>query len=215
MWQTFLVILILYGFIIITSELAIRKYNNAFVIRKIAHICCGILTALLPYFLALKLALMIGLLLAIFVIISKQLHIFTGLEYPAQKNWGTLYFPLGFMLSALLFWNINTLIFSGSALILGLSDGCAALFGKRFGVKKYKNSKKSYVGTYIFMFVTMCITVGIYTSNYGSFWSMTFSKLITVIAGSAIIALIEAYAEYGTDNLFIPLAGGFLLFLIL
>jgi dolichol kinase len=208
------ILLGLYGLIIGLAELSFRQGLDSFTVRKAAHICCGLITAILPVFLTLPYTVAVGLLLSSFVFVSKRFKIFRGIEHTDQLSWGTLYFPLGFVLSALLFWNDNPLIFTGSALILGLSDGSAALLGKRFGGKKFRGSSKSYVGTAVFALVTAIICTGVAIAMHGSIANVGVLRLITLIIGSVVVAVVEALSNEGTDNLFVPITAGMLLYIL-
>jgi phytol kinase len=203
-----------YAVVILSSEISFKAGYSSFVTRKIAHMFCGLITASLPLFLTLPYAVLTGLLLSLFVFLSKKLRIFKGIEHSDELSWGTLYFPLGFVLSALIFWNMNTLIFSGSALVLGFADSCAALIGKRFGKRKIPNTSKSYVGTATFVCVTLFISVLMYYFMQGSFSEFSLLRGFMLLIGSILIAGVEAISDNGTDNLYIPLSAGMLLYLI-
>ena len=197
-----------------TSEIFTKFEFNNFITRKIAHIFCGILTALLPYFLSFNGIIIVAITLTAFVGISKYIRIFDGVEGRYEVSWGTFAFPLGFGLAAFIFRNENEVIFTGAALILGFADSLGALFGKYLGKKKLPNSSKTYLGTLVFAIVMFLICFGVYYFQVAYFEGINLVRILILLVGSLIVAAIEAISKYGSDNLLIPSVAGFVIFLV-
>jgi dolichol kinase len=215
MFLNLLVVLFVYAVIIGSAEVFYRLKFDSFLVRKVAHTTCGVLTAFLPSFLDLQFTVIAGLLLCIFVVISKKWKLFKGVEDNHRSSWGTLYFPIGFVLCALAFWNVNTLIFSGATLVLGFADAGAAIFGKRFGVRKYANNTKTYLGSLFFVFITMIIVTGVYNQYHAGLAGFGFARVVIVIVGSVLTAFVESLFSKGEDNIYIPMVAGILIYFIL
>jgi dolichol kinase len=207
--------LVLYGAVMFLSELGFRLGFNTFITRKIAHIFCGIITALLPLFVPQMGIIITGLLLASLVVFTNALQVFKGVERGNEFSLGTLFFPIGFVGAAFVFLNESPAIFSGAALVLGFADSLGALAGNYFGKKKLPNSPKSYLGMIVFALVMIVICFGTYYFKNSSFADFTLVKLAIVIVGSTIVSGIEAISKYGADNLFIPVSAGLVLYLVI
>jgi len=112
--------------------------------RKIAHIGGGLVTFFLPLLIDLKTTLTLGAIFTVFLYWTEKKHLLNSVHKIKRKSYGAVFFPLGLMISAACFWNINPLIFQLSVLIEGLSDGLAGVFGKGYGkVGAKRHTKKS------------------------------------------------------------------------
>jgi dolichol kinase len=93
-------------------------------------------------------------------------------------------------------------IFMASMLILGISDGLAAIVGLAFGDNnsyKVLGHTKSLAGSLAFFFSALIIMI-VYTVLSGAPYSG-----LSLILLPAIAAVAENFAVNGTDNLVIPL----------
>lgn len=205
-------ILILYGLIACFGEVLYRFGVPAKITRKMVHMGGGMISAFLPFWINWPEAIVIFFILFFLVLITKKIKLFNGIHKDYKWALGAPLFPIGLLISALIYWPINPLIFQGSALILGFSDGLAGLVGQLYGVKKYRliGGEKSYLGslacglTSLTIFLTFALLSG-----------FVLNDLIISLLGAITIALMEGIVGKGKDNLILPLAGGlFLYFLI-
>jgi phytol kinase len=125
-----------------------------------------------------------------------------------RSTFGELYFPLSV---ALLFWltrDHDVLLYVVPLLMLTFADATCAIVGGRYGLTPYACDGKSLEGSVAFAVVAFfCVHVPLLLwSSVGR----TESLLISVTL-ALIVMLIEGGAGRGLDNLFIPLAGFFLL----
>ena len=201
------IVLGLFGLVITASELLVRVWNNAFLLRKISHMLCGIISAVLPYTLGLYSGLLVLLALAALAILSRYFKIYKSMQDVDSKNFGMIYFPLGLLAPYLLFSDSYPAVFAGTALLLGFADSSAALIGKYFGKKKIAGMPKTYAGSSMFLIVSFSILATIFLHIPVSD-SMTFVTTVgyvcLILLGSALLTGIELVSHHGLDNLFLP-----------
>jgi phytol kinase len=127
----------------------------------------------------------------------------------SRKSEGEIFFPIG---TAVLFWlsKGNTVLYIIPLLILTFADTAAALIGIFYGTFKYDatGGKKSMEGSMAFFltaFFSAHIPLLVFT-NTGRIQTLLISALL-----GFFLMIVEAVSWDGIDNLFIPLAGFFLL----
>jgi phytol kinase len=212
MYLTILIILASYGLIIFLGEI-LSRYVSPFTIRKISHICCGLLTATTPFFLNYESLIITFVVLIILTIISKFLNIFKGIELSEKRNWGTVFFPIGILLNLIIFFPTNPSIFIISILILGISDALAALVGRNYGKIKINGFQKKtiegtatfFLSTFLILFVSL-----VFIKNQVSILHLCF-----ILLYSLILTTTELISPKALDNITIPNTSGILLLLII
>ena len=215
MFINFLYLLFLFGLVICIAEFANNfTHFSPFIVRKIAHIFCGLVFASIPIYLNEVYALLICIVLVFIVIASWYIRIFNKLENTHKHNYGTIFFPLGFILPIILFWKINPYIISVSALILGFSDALAALIGKRFGKLKYKFIEtKTVEGSITFFILSLVIFIISFSIFSKLFIDISIIRILIFSIGALILSIIEGLSAKGTDNFFIPLASSITIYI--
>ncbi len=207
---------------------ALKKFLNvsAKLTRKIVHISTGVFIFFAPFFFqsnvypALIPALFIPFnLIAVRFGWLKSLHGDESDTATHALNYGTVYFPISFLLLTLLCWGKYTWILQTSMLVLGLGDALAALVGENLKKpRQYKfTTTKSIEGSLVMFIVSFLVLYGCLTVFKPS--SVVLSQLSpNVILGYALaLALVatavEALLSGGMDNLFIPVAVAYLLYI--
>ncbi len=207
-----LIILALFLIIFGGAEFLYKKGVSSNITRKIVHIGGGIVSALFPLFVDLKIVIVLGVVFTLILLISKRNKLLGSIHKIEDYSVGALLFPFSTALTAIIFWPINTLIFQGSVLVLGLSDGIAEIIGKKYGKKTYSiTGTKTMAGSAAFLATTFLILLGVLYIGGG----LTFGSIIFLFTGSLLLTAVEAFFGRGWDNLFIPLASGFVLYFIL
>ncbi|MEK7274446.1 MAG: hypothetical protein AAB110_04240 [Candidatus Desantisbacteria bacterium] len=205
--------IILYMVIFIVAEILYRRGCPVKITRKIVHIGAGIISFFLPLLVNLQTTISIGILFAFLLFWTKKRQLLNSIHKNGSENFGPIFFPVGLALCAIVFWNINPIIFQGSSLILGLSDGLAGLFGQRFGKIRYNfTGDKTLEGSLVFFLVAFVILLSILTFHKNT---VGFGKISFVLLGALILSIIEGVSGKGWDNLFIPVSGGIVLYLII
>ncbi|MFW5884770.1 MAG: hypothetical protein ACOCUF_00860 [Patescibacteria group bacterium] len=177
------------------------------------HIGGALVSVFFPLLVNYKTVVFLGLGFFLLLLISKRKHFLNSVHNADEESIGALIFPLSVVLATIIFWPINVMIYQGSMLILGLSDGFGGLAGRNFGKRKYfVTGTKSLEGSAVFFIITAIILFLIVflvsEKIYGG-------DILYILTGALLITLAEGFAGKGWDNLFVTLsAGGILYFLI-
>jgi phytol kinase len=121
-----------------------------------------------------------------------------------RASWGEFYFPLSVVI---LFWlslGEHSLLFVIPVLVLTLADTAGAVVGTRFGMTRFCGAGKSVEGSLAFAVVAF---VSVFAPLMA--WSRVGATeaLMTAATLALLLALLEAAAQRGLDNLLIPIAG--------
>ncbi len=194
--------------------------------RKIVHIATGVFIFFAPYFFKEKFyPALIPALFIPFNIFATRFGWLSSLhevddaqqESGMSLNYGTVYFPISFLVLVLLCWDWNVWILQTSMLVLGLGDAVAALVGERVqNPHQYKFSTvKSLEGSLAMFVVSFLVLYGCLTffksssavlSEFSSTQLMTFAFALALIATAA-----ESLVSGGQDNLTVPFSVAFFL----
>ena len=171
------------------------------------------MAALLPIFVNLETVIILGIGFFLLLVFSKRKNFLNSIHKIDDYSIGALLFTPSLTLTAIIFWPLNTLIFQGAALVLGLSDGIAGVVGARYGRKKYKvTGDKTIEGSLIFFLITVLILFGVLYINNTAF---ALDRALVVFGSSLLLTIVEATFGKGWDNLFIPIVAGAILYFIL
>jgi phytol kinase len=211
-YTNILIVLFLFFLVFGFAEFLYRRKVASYITRKIVHIGGGLVATSLPVFVNLKTVIILGLGFFVLLAFSRKKQILNSIHKIDEDSIGALLFAPSITLTALIFWPINTLIFQGAALVLGVSDGFAGLIGRKYGRNKYKiTGAKSLEGSLSFFLITFFILFVVLYIN-GPF---TPDKIFLTLGCSFLLTFVEAIFGKGWDNIFIPLASGLILFFIL
>ena len=211
-YTNILIVLLLFLLVFGVAEFLYRKKVASYITRKVVHIGGGLVATSLPLFVDLKIVIILSLGFFILLVFSKKKKILNSIHKIDEDSIGALLFAPSIALTALIFWPINTLIFQGATLVLGVSDGFAGLVGKKYGKNKYKIiGIKSLEGSLSFFLTTFSILFAVLYIN-GSFAP---DKILLILGCSFLLTAVEAMFSKGWDNIFIPLASGVILYFIL
>ena len=185
--------------------------------RKLVHILTGVLIFFTPFFfvsskpLILMAVIFIG--VNYFGVKTEKLK---GMHNTQRQTYGTVYYPISFLLLVLLCWkNYKTAIML-SMLVLALSDALAAIVGENLrNPHEYRlwEDKKSLEGSAV-MFVTTFLIVFILLPIIDYLDGMTVSLATAGWIGLAtgiFATVLEAISSGGSDNLTAPLGAAFVL----
>lgn len=208
------IVLSLFSLIFGFAEFLYKRKMAAHLTRKIVHIGGGIVAALLPVFVNLGTVVVLGICFFLLLVLSKRKNLLNSIHKINDESMGALFFAPSLTLAAIIFWPTNPLIFQGSALVLGLSDGIAGIVGTRYGRREYNiTGRKTMEGSLVFFIVTILILLSIL---YISEASLTMNKgALFVFGGSLLLTIVEAAFGKGWDNLFIPIVTGSILYFAL
>lgn len=183
-------------------------------VRKLLHVLVGLITLSFPWLFDSPLPVLVLAALAILGFLGMRgvgdLKTGIGAVVHAvnRESFGEIYFPIAVALLFVLAKG-DPILFGIPILILTLADALAALIGLRYGQVHYTTGegKKSAEGSLAFFlvaFLSVHIPLLLYTDT-----GRTETLLIALILG-VLLAVFEAIAWRGLDNLLIPL-GAFVL----
>lgn len=185
--------------------------------RKLVHISISVYAASWAFFLPYWLIVLISLFLIAGVLIAKRLQLMNSMRPVKRLTNGELYFAGAIGITAALFH--EPAIYAIAILHLGLADGFAAIVGVGMSEKKnrfrYRGAAKSIEGTLTFVAVSFFLNVA-YWIWFASH-PVCNSAALFIAAYSLICALVLAGLEIaspkGSDNIIIPVASGFFLWI--
>ncbi|HAP37153.1 MAG TPA: DUF92 domain-containing protein [Bacteroidetes bacterium] len=216
-WFIFLIIFITIGLFIGIAEFLRQKFNGSpEITRKLVHILTGLLIFFAPeVFYSGIPAILLAILFIVVNLFAVQFDLLQGMHGTNRHSYGTVYYPLSFLILVLLFWDSASYIISISILVLAVGDASAAIVGEnlRSPHQFYLTSdKKSFEGSTV-MFITTFLIV------YGSMVYLNIEPTHNPFIIAAITALFatifEAVSSRGFDNCTIPLSTAFMLHLFL
>lgn len=206
------IVLFLFFFVFGLAEFLWRKGVTSFLTRKVVHIGGSLVATLLPFFVDLQTVVVLGVGFSLLLLFSKKKNFLGSIHKIEEESVGALLFAPSLTVTALIFWPVNTFIFQGATLVLGLSDGVAGLIGRRYGKHPYRiTNHKTIEGSVSFFLITLFILFGALLIN----GTVSTYNVLIVFGYSLLLTVLEAICGKGWDNLFLPLAAGTFLYFIL
>lgn len=185
--------------------------------RRIVHILVGVLVCFAPFFFRESLPVVI--LAAVFILINYfgiRYGLLKGIHETDRVSYGTVYFPISFLVLVLWFWDKDPAILLTAMLIMTFGDPIAGWVGesrKHPVFFKIWSDKKSLQGsTAMFVTAFLVAATGMYFFRrlFGSelHWgtAVLFGFFTAVYA-----AVSETISHEGTDNLMVPLGSAVIL----
>jgi phytol kinase len=203
------------GTIVLISELLHRYTDtNPEQVRKVVHIGTGnviILAWLLD--LPAWVGIVSGVLAGIITLVSYRLPILPGVNSVGRKSLGTFFYAVSIGILTAIFWYLDLPHYAViGILIMAWGDGLAAIIGQRFGKHPYTvfGNTKSWEGTFTMFGVSYAIVSIVLLSVRGNVWQTWVVGIPVAIVATGV----ESIAQWGLDNLTVPLSGAGLAFLV-
>ena len=167
-----------------------------------AHFGGAFIGFLSPLFLDQKQIILICIIFASILLVTKRTRIFSSIQGIERTTLGEVFLPIGVAVCALFFVPENIKSYQFGVLIMGISDGLAGLIGEKFGKNPLKILcvKKTIEGTLIFFVTSLVLTIS---------FAPSLEYIILVIP--LILTITEFFLIYGLDNLILPILGAFLI----
>jgi phytol kinase len=191
--------------ILLGSEFLWRTslFKKAETPRKLVHILTGTYIAFWPLFMDFRSIQLLSVFLFVMVYISKRLKVFRSIHSVDRPTYGELLFPIGVLVSAT--FAQSGWAYMAAVLHLSIADGFAALIGvrylRRYGYKVFGQGK-TVVGTLVFYLCSLAIitaTMLLDPAAYGD------NVQLVILLLPLTTTIVENFAVYGTDNLFVPI----------
>lgn len=215
-WIALTVFLVAIFFCIGLAELA-RKYFNwqAEFSRKLVHVLVGVLLTLAPFILSSALpAIILGVLFIIVNYIALKTHSLSGMHATGRISYGTVYFPIAFVIVIALYWDRSPAIMLTALLILAFADTAASIVGEQLAYPKtfiFWQDKKTLIGSITFFITALIVVLLFFPFFYGledynhAALPLSFLLLLGVIT-ALMSMLAESASRQGSDNLTLTLA---------
>jgi len=203
---------------IAVAELARKRANwSPEINRKLVHVLTGILIFFTPYIFesGKPLIWMAVLFIAVNIqgIRSGKLK---SIHNTSRRSYGTVYYPLTFLILVVTCWQNHRVVLMLSMLILALADAVAAIVGETIRnphTYRLGRDKKSWEGSLV-MFTTSLLIVAILLPLIGSIdgWKVSWTEAAWIGVITALFAtVLECLSSGGSDNLTAPLGAAFIL----
>jgi uncharacterized protein (TIGR00297 family) len=214
---TYLMLLLaaLIGLIIIAEFLRRKFHGTEEFTRKFVHMLTGIVVAATPSFLSSRWpVIFVALGFAAVNYISIRKGWLKSMHDLHRRTYGTVYYPLAFVILALLLWESQTLILITAMLLLAISDAAAALVGENLrnpAIYYTGPDKKSLQGS-LAMFLCSLLIVAAALLFKGLTWPVVlwFATIVALFATAC-----EAVSYQGSDNLTVPLGAALVMHYLL
>jgi len=173
--------------------------------RRLMHTTIGLMMSFSTIIFSSKFfPLLLAITFLFFNIIAFKSNLLSGIHSQKRKSYGTIYFPLSYLVVSYLFWEKNQFVIL-SLLILAISDPIAAHIGSgKSSIRKFKvwHDYKTINGTIAFFISSILILVigNIFILEYKLIDSINFILITAIFA-----TLSEITSKKGTDNLSIPI----------
>ncbi|MBN1996653.1 DUF92 domain-containing protein [candidate division KSB1 bacterium] len=221
-WLTFGLFFIALLILIGIAELIRRRQKwQVEATRKIVHIMTGVLVATTPFVLHSKWPLIVlGVVFTLFDFLAIRNKFFSAMHDTKRKSYGTVFYPVSFILLVFVLWDGNKLVFVTSMLIMAIADAAAAIIGERVSRpvplnigserKTLQGSMAMAISTFmivIFSFYFFGALLGVRVGIGLTLWSAVVTAIFAAVS--------EVVSFRGSDNLTVPLASAFVLYFML
>ncbi len=189
--------------------------------RKLVHIVVGIVVATTPFVLhSMWPMVILGILFTIVDFVAVRRGLFPGMHDTGRQTYGTVFYPISFVILTVTLWNQHKLILVTAMLIMAISDAVAAIVGGKSRtpvVLHFGPEKKSVQGStamFFSTFIIVCVTF--YGAVLLDFYDLSISRILWIAAVTGILAMAsEVVSAKGSDNLTVPLGSAFAMFYLL
>jgi len=184
-----------------------QKVDN--LVRKIVHSLSGIAIFFFPYFFSVKQIVFLSLLFTVIFILGRFFNFLGIINKVKRLSWGEVFYPLGILISTLIFLPNNVPAFQFGVLVLGFSDALANIIGSLWGEHKVKlmGGTKSLEGSVAF-FLSIFLLLIIFNFNQSDF-NLWYYFLV-----ASGLSISEFALFFGLDNLFLPAFAAYLFTLV-
>lgn len=168
------------------------------VLRKLNHVGCGVLVALLPWLGASALCgAAVGLCVFLFLAIAERRARANGRFGFLFKRAGATSYALGLVATSLLAGTQGR-AFTAAYLVLAVADPCANAFGRRFPLKEILGKS---LGGFLAHFVAAAAVLLVFWHTQPLLFSLP-----VVAAVAVVTSCVELASRNGWDNLTVPLS---------
>ncbi|MEE9167687.1 MAG: DUF92 domain-containing protein [Candidatus Neomarinimicrobiota bacterium] len=211
-WVSFIAFLGSISILIALSEFAVSKLNwKPETARKLVHMLVGFMTLLTPFIFSSNLPpIMLASIFIAFNLVTLRSGKLRGIHLKDHKTYGTVYFPVAYLLLCLFWWD-RPVVFDISLSLLAVGDTLAAAVGKHLRSPRtfvLWEEKKTFQGSLV-MFASSVLLVGMGTLILHDVLDLPSPQIRSIFQVSLLVGMMatiaEAVSKRGSDNLSIPL----------
>jgi len=202
------------------------------VARKVLHLSVGVVLFFVPFlFKENYYPLMLGLMFLFLNTLNLMMGWFRSLlarpvegeeTAPLVPSYGSVLFPLVYMLGVLLFWYSHPWILQTALLVMAVGDSLAALVGGAYGRRRIESltrNRKTVEGSltmFVVSFFLIAISLLFFREDFsGGLVGESLTMLLLLSLLLALVAtVVEALLSHGLDNFFIPVSVAYILYLL-
>lgn len=217
-WLTFIIFFFVISLFLVIADFLLKLLKvHPHTTRRIVHILVGVLVCFSPLFF--KDSVPVVVLAALFIVINYlgiRFGLLKGIHETDRVSYGTVYFPISFLILVLWFWHKDPAILLTAMLIMTFGDPIASWVGesrKNPITFKIWSDKKSLQGsTAMFVVAFLVAVAGMYGFRqvFGPAISLSTAILFGFFA-ALYAAVSETVSHEGTDNLMVPLGSAVVL----
>ncbi len=200
-YQVIILFIVYMVFLISLGYFRPEDKKTKFLIRKSVHLITGLLIFFLTFQVSKQTLLILFIAGTLFSFSTYFIKRFNYIHVTGESSWGTLFYPLGILLSFLVLYKMPLYYFQVSLLFLAVSDTVANVGGylvtgnPRFAILQEKKTPVGILGFTITAFLIALVILP------GSDTAKVFYVLLAVICAIHF----EAISYKGSDNLAIPI----------
>jgi len=181
--------------------------------RKFVHMATGALIAMSAYFIQNKWPMVVlGLVFALVNYLAIEHGWLKGMHHTHRRTYGTVFYPLSFVVLVLLLWGHHRLVFVCAILIMALADAMAAIVGENLKQPRMFHvgfDRKSIQGSGTMFLVSMLIVfIALILANPQA---NVLVPLWTAVVVALFATACEMVSYQGSDNLTVPLGSALVL----
>lgn len=181
--------------------------------RKLAHVGAGVVTAAFPWLFAWHgTVLLLAFGFAGIMVGTRRLGWLRSIHGVARRSEGGLYYPVAIYLLFLIAGD-RPVFYLISLLVLMVSDSLAALLGSEYGKAIYQveTDRRSLEGSAVFLLTTfLAVHLPLLLATDTSRWA----AVLIAVQIALTVTIFEGISPGGSDNLVVPLATYFLLWMM-
>ncbi len=217
-WLMFALFFLFIALILALADFLLRLLKvHPHTTRRIVHILVGILVCFSPFLFSDFFP--VATLAAVFIVInyfSIRLGLLKGIHETDRVSYGTVYFPVSFLILVLWFWDKDPAILLTAMLIMTFGDPIASWVGESRKTPvtfKIWSDKKSLQGSTAMFLTALVVSTGgmfLFRGLFGPEISLK-TALVYGFFTAVYAAVSETISHEGTDNLMVPLGSAVIL----
>jgi uncharacterized protein (TIGR00297 family) len=190
------------------------------VTRKMVHIGVGVLIFFTPWFFESNRPLIwMAVLFIIIDYLGVRSGMLQGMHGTSRSSYGTVFYPLTFLVLVTACWQTHKVVLMLSMLILAVPDALAAIVGENLkNPHEYRlgDDKKSIEGSTIMGLSTFLIMLIAPLIDQVDGMNLTWLQAVWIGIPTAVMAtILESISSKGSDNLTAPLGSAFVIWFML